>query len=396
VKVTNVNGKLRIRATKDIGKLKRGRSKFRVYLEIQRVYINKAQLGEEEGITLGWILKAHPEFCFRDDMKYALCNMMGETFKNVHYALFPQTIKSKPSKDGAKMSTNGITLQVTKTPGITAADFRAEMAEKWQRLTAKNGGTHFSKPFIPFRKEGDIFNEVMTNIIQQQNNFLRSTKQRIVQNLNDIDCPIDIISGSGEEIDAATISLRDVLYQYKDSEGKQLIDAVEKMNTGGTCIFLFHEKKTESTDNMLNNLDATLDEIGAWGECDVHYRYMTAYPIGVVDRVAKSTPTDFWTNHLSALKGNGIPTEIETQELQYSTKKRSPCVKASYSDIARGQIPATLTDTTITNTSVQGQEKNSIESGTGDGSNPLATQTDSSGPITGLSNLKRKMAAIDL
>jgi hypothetical protein len=127
----------------------------------------------------------------------------------------------------------------------------------------------------------------MTNIIQQQNNFLRSTKQRIIKNLNDIDFPIDIISGSGEEIDAATISLRDVFYKYKDSEGKQLIKAIEKTNTGGTYIFLFHEKNTESIDNMLNNLDATLDEIGAWGECDVHCRYMTAYPIGVVGRVAK-------------------------------------------------------------------------------------------------------------
>jgi hypothetical protein len=47
VKFNNVNGKLRIRATKDIGHLKRGRSKFRVYLENQRVYINKAHLGEE-------------------------------------------------------------------------------------------------------------------------------------------------------------------------------------------------------------------------------------------------------------------------------------------------------------------------------------------------------------
>jgi hypothetical protein len=78
---------------------------------------------------------------------------------------------------------------------------------------------------------------------------------------------------------------------------------------------------------MLNNLDATLDEIGAWGECDVHYRYMTAYPIGVVGRVAKLTPTAFWTYHLSAFKSNGIPTEIDIQELQYSTKKRSPWVK---------------------------------------------------------------------
>jgi hypothetical protein len=187
-----------------------------------------------------------------------------------------------------------------------------------------------------------------------------------------------------------------VFYQYKDSEGKQLIEAIEKTNTGGTYTFLFREKKTESIDNMLNNLDATLDEIGAWRECDVHYRYMTAYPIGVVGRVAKSTPTAFWTKHLSAFKSNGIPTEIDTQDIQYSTKKRSPWVKASYSDIARCNIPAIMTDTTIANTSAHGHENNSMESGTGDGSNLPVTQTDIPGAITGLSNLKIKMAAIDL
>jgi hypothetical protein len=78
-------------------------------------------------------------------MKEALCNMVGESFKGVHYALFPKTIKYKHSKDRANMSTNGITLQVTKNPGITAAYFRAEMAEKWQKLRAKNGGTLFGK-----------------------------------------------------------------------------------------------------------------------------------------------------------------------------------------------------------------------------------------------------------
>jgi hypothetical protein len=91
----------------------------------------------------------------------------------------------------------------------------------------------------------------------------------------------------------ATISLCDEFYQYKDREGKKMIKAIEKTNTGGTYRFLFHEKNTESIDNMRNNLDAALDEIGAWGECDVHYRYMTAYPIGVVGRVSKSTPTAF-------------------------------------------------------------------------------------------------------
>jgi hypothetical protein len=396
VKFHNVNGKLRIHASKDIGQLKRGRSTFRVYLENQWVYINKAQLGEEEDITLGWILKAHPAFCFRYDMKEDLYNMMGEAFKGVQYALFPKNIKNKRSRYGAKMSTNGITLKVTKTPGITAAYFRAEMAENWQKLTAKNGGTLFGKTFIPVGKEGGIGDEVMTNIIQKQNNFLCSTTQRIVQNLNDIDCPIDIISGSGEELGAAKISLRDIFYKYKDVKGKQLVDAIERKNTGGTYRFLFGEKKIELIDNMLTNLDAILDDIGAWGDCDVHYRYMTAYPISVVGRVARATPTAFWNNHLLAFKSNGIPTEIDTQEIQYSTKKRAPWVKASYSNIARGNLPATTTDTTIANTSSQGQEHNSKRSGTGDGYNRPESQTDSPGAITGISNLKRKMATIDL
>jgi hypothetical protein len=49
-----------------------------------------------------------------------------------------------------------------------------------------------------------------------------------------------------------------------------LTDAIEKTNTVGTYSFIFHEKKIELIDNMLNNLDETLDEIGAWGECNVN------------------------------------------------------------------------------------------------------------------------------
>jgi hypothetical protein len=59
-------------------------------------------------------------------------------------------------------------------------------------------------------------------------------------------------------------------------------------------------------------------------------------------------------------------------------------------------LPAIMTDTTIANTSAQGQENNSMECGTGDGSNLPTLQNDNPGAITGLSNLKMKMAAIDL
>jgi hypothetical protein len=53
VKFNNINGKLRIRTSQDIGELNSGRSKLRMYIEQHRVYINNAQLGEEDGINLG-------------------------------------------------------------------------------------------------------------------------------------------------------------------------------------------------------------------------------------------------------------------------------------------------------------------------------------------------------
>jgi hypothetical protein len=67
-----------------------------------------------------------------------------------------------------------------------------------------------------------------------------------------------------------------------------------------------HERNTDKVDNMLSYLDATLDTFGAWDDCDVHFRYMTALSIRVVGCASKSTPAAFWANHLAASKSNGI------------------------------------------------------------------------------------------
>jgi hypothetical protein len=268
------------------------------------------------------------------------------------------------------------------------------MAEKWQRMTGKNGGTLFGET-SPFGKEGYIGDEVMTNIIQQQNICLGSTKQCIVQNLDDIDCHIDIVTGSAKDMDSATVTLWDIFYQYKDDDGGQLFDAFDKTNTGGTYRIIFHESKIETVDNMINNLDATLDAFGAWDDCDVHFQYLTLLPISLVGRVVKYTPTAFWANHLSSFKANGIPADIDTQELQYSKNKLAPWVRASYSDIAKGRNPASMTTLTVANTCEQGQDANSTESVIQDGSNPSAHPVIHEGTISGLSNLKkwRKLTA---
>jgi hypothetical protein len=113
------------------------------------------------------------------------------------------------------------------------------MAEKWQKINAKNGGTLYGKTFIPFGKEGDMGDAIMTNVIQQQNKLLSETKQRIVHNLSDVDEIIEIALGEDVDMHPAGILLRDIFYDHQDKEVNRLIDEIKKKSTGGTYRFLF-------------------------------------------------------------------------------------------------------------------------------------------------------------
>jgi hypothetical protein len=77
---------------------------------------------------------------------------MGEEHKSVQSALFPKSINYKRIVDGVRLTTTGATMQIAKSPKTTAADFRATMADTWQSIVAKNGGTLYGKTFIPFGK----------------------------------------------------------------------------------------------------------------------------------------------------------------------------------------------------------------------------------------------------
>jgi hypothetical protein len=78
IKFDNINGSMRIRTSMDIGKLKQAGSAFRTYIQAKKVYINKAQLVTEERVTLGWMYQAHQAFCYREDIKERLRELMGE------------------------------------------------------------------------------------------------------------------------------------------------------------------------------------------------------------------------------------------------------------------------------------------------------------------------------
>jgi hypothetical protein len=93
---------------------------------------------------------------------------MGDEHKEVHYALFPKTINYKHVSDGVRLTTTGVIMQIARSPNLVSSDFRASMAEKWQKSNTKNGGTLYGKTFIPFGKEGDMGDAIMTNLIQWQ------------------------------------------------------------------------------------------------------------------------------------------------------------------------------------------------------------------------------------
>jgi hypothetical protein len=176
VSVNNVAGSINIKTKLSISQLKHPSSTFCQYLNKEIVHINSAQLGVEEGVTVGWCWNSHSALGYRDEMKSRLKLMMGKAHEDTSYALFPKNIRYIRKSDGAMLSTTGIALRIAKRPDVSEQLFREELAQQWSNLSTKNGGSLASKFFIPFGKESTLVDSEMTHIIEQQNLYLQTTK----------------------------------------------------------------------------------------------------------------------------------------------------------------------------------------------------------------------------
>jgi hypothetical protein len=230
VSVNNVAGSIKIQIHFSISKLKHPSSTFQQYLNKEILHINSAQLGVEEGITMGWCWKSHPAFGYRDEMKSRLKLMMGKAHEDTSYALFPKNIRYIRKSDGAKLSTTGIALRIAKRPGVSEQLFREELAQRWSNLSTKNGGSLASKFFIPFGKESTLGDSEMTHIIEQQNLYLQTTKQRIVRNLNDIDDRINFETQDDVNMKGSGTTIREMFMKHLDNKGNALFHSIEHTN----------------------------------------------------------------------------------------------------------------------------------------------------------------------
>jgi hypothetical protein len=130
---------MRIQSTSTIEQMKHVTSSFKQYLIKDGVHINNAHLGEEEAVVLGWISGSHPAFSFRDSIREAIKDQMPIEYANVEWALFPKTIYYTRASDGVKMSTSGVSLQVTKQSAGQVDSTREDIANMWQKVSPHTG-----------------------------------------------------------------------------------------------------------------------------------------------------------------------------------------------------------------------------------------------------------------
>jgi hypothetical protein len=144
---------------------------------------------------------------------------------------------------------------------VSPGKLRQTIAERCEKLTAVSGGCLYGKSFILFDKECGLDDSTINYLIQQQNTFLNTTKQRIVNNLNDIDEIMEVELKYNKNDCMIEMTLREQYMAQVDSKGNSLSAGTEKTKLPGSFRLLFHEQKSDDIDKFLLDIDTKLQGI---------------------------------------------------------------------------------------------------------------------------------------
>jgi hypothetical protein len=280
----NVSGKMRIQSTSTIAQMKHATSTFKQYLIKDRVHIKNAQLGPEEAVVLGLIPGSHPAFSFQDNIREAIKEQMPIEYANIQWALFPKKIYCTRASDVVKLSTSGVSLQYTKQAAGQEDSTHEDIAKMKQKVSPLRGGPLVGRHFVPFGKTGDMGDYITTQIA-----MLKSTKQRVLTNLSDIDAIIEM-----DTPETATFghngmfTLREAFLFHKDDAGEPMFSDIEATHTGGTYRLIFNDNNHAAVDMILADINDNLEAIGNWYDASVHYKYITMEDVEVSDKNAQA------------------------------------------------------------------------------------------------------------
>jgi hypothetical protein len=187
---------------------------------------------------------------------------------------------------------------------------------------------------------------ITTQIIHIQNAMLKSTKQRVLTNLNDIDAIIEMETPETATFgNNGSFTLREAFLSYKDNAGPSIFSAIEATQAGGTYRFLFNDNNRASVDMILTDIDEKLEAIVNWDDATVHYRYITTDDDEVSGKNDQAQGKSFWQEHYKLMSGT-IPEVVDTNTFDRPYQPRPPTVHMAYSDIARISVsPLTQSQT---------------------------------------------------
>jgi hypothetical protein len=161
----------------------------------------------------------------------------------------------------------------------------------------------------------------------QNNIFLNTTRQRIANNLNDID---EIV-----EVESMEMTLREQFMAQVDAKGNSHFAGMENIKVPESFRIIFHQHKYDAFDNLLLDIYTKLQDLGQWSESTVHYRYNTAEEVTIVgSQIVPHQTASFWNNHFTQIGRVEIPYEIkmETETIHAPPKvKRQTGFHMSYS-----------------------------------------------------------------
>jgi hypothetical protein len=178
----------------------------------------------------------------------------------------------------------------------------------------------------------------MTHIIENQNLYLRTTKQMIVRNLNDIANEINFETHNDGNMEVSGTTIREMFMKPLYTKGNALFHSMEHTNNSDVYRLLFDESRTEQVDTLLGTIDESLDAMGDWNNTDSHYRYHSHEKANNAGIQPRDEQPDFWKKHFAGFVKNSVPSVIDASYLHQPPKGRhnSNRVQPSYSDIARG------------------------------------------------------------
>jgi hypothetical protein len=150
---------------------------------------------------------------------------------------------------------------------------REDIVNMWQKVSPHRGGPLVGKHFVPFGKSGDMGDNITTHIIHRQNAILKSTKERVLTNLNDIETVTEMDTPDMANFGhSSMLTLREEFMSYKDDSSEPILSSIEAMQKGGSYRLLFNEENTKVVDTILIDVDGKPNAIGNLNDALVHYR----------------------------------------------------------------------------------------------------------------------------